>query len=739
MARMIVGSEGTLAIVTEAKVKLVPQPTKTALAAVHFETVVQAAEATLPALEHDPAAVELIDNTIIDRCRESVGFAPLVAFVEGHPGALLLIEFFADTDDELATKLQSLTTDFTKRGLGYAIVNTTDSVQQAKIWQMRQAGLGILMSVKGDAKPVAFVEDTAVDPARLAQFVARFDETVRAHGLTAGYYGHASVGCLHIRPMVNVKTADGLRTMETLAAEIADLVLEFGGSLSGEHGDGIVRGVFTERMFGSQLTQAFRDVKQLFDPDGIFNPGKIVDTPAINDNLRLGPNTVNFNPPTLLDFSADGGLAPAVELCNGQGACRKLDGAMCPSYMVTRDEEHSTRGRANLLRQALNGVLDQSDLTGERIHQALDLCVECKACKSECPSGVDMAKLKYELLTKYHEVHGQTWRNRAFTNINMASNMATRFGARLVPLANTLARLAPARAAMHRFLGIHRDRPLPQLARHTFPAWFQRHTKATAASRGEPTISRGEIVFFDDTFTDYYHPEVGQAAVRILEALGYQVTIVPQLACCGRPAISRGMLATARTWAQRNVEALRPFAERGIPIVGVEPSCLLTLRDEYPELVPGPATTAVANSARLLDELLVELAAQDPDAVAACFRNAPSQHGPSQRILLHGHCHQKAIVGMQPTLDALALVPAYDVELINSACCGMAGSFGFETEHYDISRQMGALALFPAVEAADDGTTIAITGVSCRQQIDHFTSRRSRHSVELLADALRET
>ena len=722
ISRMIVGSEGTLATVTEARVRLQPLPAFTGLAAVHFETLVEAAEATVAALEHDPSAVELVDDTIIERCRESIGYAPLVEFVQGSPGALLLIEFYDDSLDAIEERIEALTSDLAERGLGYAVVRTTDGGEQARMWRMRQAGLGILMSVRGDAKPVALVEDTAVPPERLAEFVARFDATVARHGTTAAYYGHASVGCLHIRPQVNVKDSAGLATMERIAEDIADLVLEFGGSLSGEHGDGILRGVFTERMFGPRITEAFREVKRTFDPHGLLNPGKIIDTPPFRENLRLGPATVNAEVSTYFDFSADGGLALAAEQCNGQGACRKHDGGMCPSYMVTLDEEHSTRGRANLLRQVLNGALPREELTGERLFEALDLCVECKACKSECPSGVDMAKLKYELLAQRYDEHGVPLRARAFAHINLLS----RLGSRAAPFANAVAGAWPVRELLHRLGGVHRDRPLPRLAARSFRQWWAAH---------EPPVEapRGEIVYFDDTFTDYYHPDTGIAAVRVLEALSYRVTIVTRLGCCGRPAISKGQLGTAREWARRNVIALHPFAARGVPIVGTEPSCLLTLRDEYPELLGGEHARTVASQALLIEELIARLEAEQPGAVSAIFRDDLERS-----ILLHGHCHQKALTGMDATLDALALVPGYRAELIDSGCCGMAGSFGFEAEHYEISRAMGDLRLFPAVAAASEQTVIAITGVSCRQQLDHFTDRHPRHVVELLAEALRE-
>ena len=392
LSKMVVGSEGTLAVVTEATVQLAQLPKRRGILVAHFRTLIEAAEATVTANAHKPAAIELVDEIIIERCRSSVGYAPLAEFVVGEPGAILLIECFADTDDDLRDQLRTIEADLESQGMGYASVIETDLSAQAKIWQMRQAGLGLLMSMHGDPKPVAFVEDTAVPPERLPQFVARFDAAVRARGLRAGYYGHAAAGCLHIRPVVNVKDQHGLEQTEALAAEIADLVVEFGGSLSGEHGDGIVRGAFMEKMFGPQLVDAFREAKQIFDPDGLFNPGKIIDTPPFRDNLRLSPETVNAEPSGWLDFSSEGGLAQAVEMCNGQGACRKFDGGMCPSFQVTQDEEHSTRGRANLLRQILNGAMPLEELSGDRLHDALDLCVECKACKAECPSGVDLGQ-----------------------------------------------------------------------------------------------------------------------------------------------------------------------------------------------------------------------------------------------------------------------------------------------------------------------------------------------------------
>ncbi len=721
VTRMVVGSEGTLAVVTEAKLQLHKLPKFKGLAAVHFRTLVEAAEGTIAALEHPVASIELIDRVIIERCRAHSGFRQLADFVEGEPGGVLLIEMAGDAEEEVAHKLDALKMDRNRKNHGYYTFTTTDAAAQRDIWRMREAGQGLITSVRGPLKAATFVEDAAVAPEKLPEYIKRFQEIVAGNDTEAAYYGHASVGCLHIRPMVNPKTSQGLDRMEKIAREVADLVLEFGGSLSGEHGDGIVRGVFTQHMFGPSLTNAFREVKRTFDPDSLLNPGKIIDTPGFRENLRLEPDGGTWEPVTLLDFTFEGGLAAAADQCTGQGACRKMDGGMCPSYMVTLEEEHSTRGRANLLRLALSGVLPPDELTSDRMHQALDLCVECKACKAECPTGVDMAKIKYEVLAQTIEKHGVPLRARFFAQINAVSRLTAPFGS----IANIVSGIGPLRMVMQRFVGVAAQRPLPRFATRTFPSWFN---KRRAVSAG----ARGEAVFFHDTFTDYYHPEVGEAAVRILEALGYNVVLAERTGCCGRPAISKGLLSTARDWARRNVDALLPYAQRGVPIIGAEPSCLLTFRDEYPELLRDEDSRTVAAQTFLLDELLAKLDAEEPGRVAAIFRDDVAME-----VLLHAHCHQKAIVGAEPTLRMLSLVPGYKASLVETSCCGMAGSFGFESEHYEMSKAMGNRKLFPALESAATDTVIAITGVSCRQQIGHFTSRTPRHAIELVADALK--
>ena len=725
IGQMIVGSEGTLGIVTEATIKLAPLAAKTGIIALHFESIEDACRAAPIAVTHDPAAVELVDRTIIERCRESFSYKSLVEFVIGTPGGLLLVEVDGETEPEVIEKLDALAKDFRSRGLTQDMVVTTNLGEQARMWRMREAGLGLLMSVRGDAKPVAFVEDGAVEPELLGDYVARFEEIVRRYGLPTAYYGHAGAGCLHIRPMINLKELNGPENAEILAQEIADLILEFGGSLSGEHGDGIVRGAFTERMFGPALVDSFRDLKLAFDPDSLMNPGKIIDTPAFNDNLRLSPQTGSLTPPTFLNWDEWGGIARAAEQCNGQGACLKDVGTMCPSFMVTKDEEHSTRGRANLLRQVLNQSLPPEELTGDRIHEAMDLCVECKACKNECPSAVDMALLKSEVLALRHAEHGVPLRDRIFAGIAAGAKLNQLLGMR--SLTNYVSRIGIVKAMLDRFIGIHKARPLPEFAQTSFVEWFRKNHSVGRATKN------GSVVLFVDTFTNYFQPQVGKAAVMVLEALGYAVLISQQNECCGRPMISKGLLADARNAAAKNLKSLERFIEAGTPIIGLEPSCLLVFRDEYPLLLHNSqALTKLADTAAkqsfLIEEFITQCAAEDEDSVRNIFQGGPD-------VSIHVHCHEKALVGTEQALKVLELanIPA---NLIDSACCGMAGSFGFETEHYEISKAMADRTLIPAIREMPELERLLITGTSCRQQLDHFTSKTPIHLVEALAESL---
>ncbi|MGH7391794.1 MAG: FAD-binding and (Fe-S)-binding domain-containing protein [Candidatus Rokuibacteriota bacterium] len=715
LARLVVGSEGTLLTVVEARVRLVPRPKHTALTVIHYRDMQEALESSPSILETGAYAVELTDKMILDLARDNIEQRKRAGFIQGDPAAILIVEYTGDTAAEARGKVEALEARRQRERFGYAAHQAFDPAEQQSIWKLRKAGLGLLFGLKGDGKPIAFVEDTAVDPKHLPEFVPRFRQIFARHGTDGAYYGHCSVGCLHIRPVINLKTKRGLEQVEAIAREITDLVLEFGGTISSEHGDGRARSPLLERMYGPTLMRAFRELKAAFDPQGRMNPGNIVANAELTRHLRYGAQYTTWEPTTLLDFSGQGGFAAAVEMCNGVGECRKtLEGTMCPSYMATKDEEHSTRGRANALRAVLSGKVPPAEFTGTRLYEVMDLCLECKGCKAECPANVDMAKLKYEFLHHYHRANGLPLRNRLFGHIARLNAL----GSRLPGLANRISRLAPNRWLLEKVAGIDRRRPLPTLAGETFTAWFARRPAPAAAPRGE-------VVLFHDTFTTYNVPEIGRAAVALLEAGGYRVVLADRK-CCGRPLISKGMLDVAREHAAWNVARLHPHVARGAAVVGLEPSCLLTLRDEAVDLVRTDEARAVARASFLLEEFLVR---ERDRGLTLDF----ARHG--RKALLHGHCHQKALVGTAPTVAALRWA-GYEVSEVESGCCGMAGSFGFEREHYDVSTWLGNRRLAPAVKAASADTEIVAPGMSCRQQIDHLAGRRAKHPAEALCQAL---
>jgi FAD/FMN-containing dehydrogenase/Fe-S oxidoreductase len=729
---LMIGSEGTLGVITEARVGLMPRPTDAVLLVVHFTDHLASFEAVPLILESRPSAVELIDRMVLEMTRAQLEYARRLTFVRGDPDALLVVELSGNDPAALREGIANLEARLRAAGHGYAYVQALTPADQDNIWRVRKAGQGLLQGVKGDAKPITFVEDTAVPPERLAPYMRRFRALLDARGVRAAFYAHASVGCIHVRPLINLKVRRDIETMKAIAREVGELVIEFEGTMSGEHGDGLARSWFVERFFGAELYGAFREVKRAFDPPGLMNPGKIVDGPPIDDALRYGPDYRTRTVATYFDWAKDGGLAGAVELCSGVGACRKtIEGTMCPSYMVTREEEHSTRGRANLLRAVLSGALPPGELTGRRLFEALDLCLECKGCKAECPANVDMAKLKYEFLAGYHRVHGVPLRSRAFGHFRTVA----RWGSATAPLSTWAASTAPARWMLEVFGGLDRRRRLPPFARETFLRWWASRERSGAAARDalrpasgiRRPASRGTVAFFADTFTIYNYPHLGQAAVRLLESMGFDVVLAPA-ACCGRTLISKGLLAQAQQAARRNVAALLPLAAAGIPIVGLEPSCILTFRDEVPDLAPGDDARMLSPHVMLIDEFL-----------AAEHRRAPLLVGNAggRRVLLHGHCHQKALAGTGAIREVLGAA-GYVVDEVDSGCCGMAGSFGFEREHYNVSMAIGERRLLPAVRALPEDAAVVAMGVSCRQQIAHGTGRRPYHLVELLAAGIRQ-
>ena len=709
LVNMMVGSEGTLGIVLEAKVKLVPLPKAKALMAILFDDLLQSLAAAPVILKHKPSAIEVMDKAIMDNTRQNAGLEKIrSSFVVGDPASMLCVEFYADRKEDLLPRLAALEADLRAKGLGYHYHSETEIPAQARIWSLREAALGLSMATRGDAKSISFVEDTAVAPEKLSEFIGRFLKIIEAHETTAGIYAHASVGCLHVRPVINMKTADGVAKFESVAQAVADLVLEFGGALSGEHGDGLVRSPFMKQMFGATLYEAFREVKRTFDPDGIFNPGKIIDAPPMTANLRYGAAYKTSNPFTFFDYSEFGGMAGAVEMCSGVGACRKkLSGNMCPSFMATKDERDSTRGRANVLRLAMTGKMGESGLGDEGVHDALSLCLECRACKAECPVGVDVARFKSEFLADYYTRHGVPLKATALGNVHKTAKLASRFPA----LANAVANNALVKWVNEMLLGVDSRRHVPTWRGDTFE-------KQVGDKRG------GSVTIFNDTFTNHYDPEIGMAAVEILEWSGVSVSVV-RPGCCGRPLISQGLLEQARGQAEQIVEALAPIAARGEKILFCEPSCLSAVKEDAIGLLRGDMQAKareVAKACMMFDEYAAGLDLK--------LREVPG------KILLHGHCHQKSMNMLSASVSLLQKIPNAKIQDLDAGCCGMAGSFGYMKSNYDVSKAIAERKLLPAVRQMGPDDVLVATGTSCRHQVLELGGRKAIHPAVLIRDLL---
>ena len=717
LTKILIGSEGPLATTVEATVNLVPIPKLTALCVVHFESLITSMEAMQPILECNPTAVELIDKTILDMARGSLEFSRLTTFIQGEPAALLAVEFYGETQAELESQLDRLEKTLKSTGFGYAFVRCLTAEEKSRVWETRKAGLGLLMGMTGDPKPVGFVEDAAVPIENLPEYVRRFDKIVTSHDTTAAYYAHASVGLLHNRPIVNLKSETDIQKMHNIAREVRDLLIELDGTTSGEHGDGLVRSEWIESMFGSQLYQAFTEVKKAFDPEGIMNPGKIVDAPPMTENLRFGTEYNTIKVDTYFDFSSQEGFGRAIEMCNGVGACRKtLTGTMCPSFIGTREEEHSTRGRANALRSIISGTLPHTELTGERLQEVLDLCLGCKACKAECPSNVDMAKIKYEVMAHYHKANGLPLHRRLFGEIGALAPLGSMFS----PLSNWAVNNTLSKWIAEKVIGVDRRRDMPTFVRPTYEQWFRK--------RRSRRTSNKKVVLFSDTFMNYSEPSIGKAAVEVLEACGFEV-LLPEKRCCGRPLISEGMLDRAIENASYNINTLRAYADKGIPIIGCEPSCTSAITDDYVELIGTPDAKCVAEATYSFEEFFAQLVGDGELPLE--FSTEPRD------ILLHGHCHQRALIGIQPTVKMLSLPAEHKVTVIDSSCCGMAGAFGYEKKHYELSMNIGELRLFEAVREKPPGSfTLSAAGFSCRHQLEHGTGVQPKHPIEVLRDAI---
>ena len=730
LAHLLIGSEGTLATSTAIEIRLSPLPSSTRVLGVcHFPTFRAAMEAAKSLVALGPTSVELVDETMIDLARAIPIYArTLEQFVRGDPAAMLLVEF-ADTPPENDENMRRLADTLSDLGYGFGkggereggVVEVRDMALAAEIGELRKAGLNIMMSMKDEGKPVSFVEDCAVPLDHLPEYTDRLTEVFKSHGTNGTWYAHASEGCLHVRPVLNLKLDADVRKMRAIAEAAFEMVREYKGSHSGEHGDGIVRSEFHGAMFGPQILRAFEEVKAAFDPETRLNHGKIVHAPKMDDRslMRYPPGYDFADLETGHDWSAwpgkGGGFQGAVEMCNNNGACRKLaGGAMCPSYRVTRDERDVTRGRANTLRLALSGRLGKDALFSDEMAETMKLCVGCKACKRECPTGVDMARMKTEVLYQRGQKLGFGLRARLIAEMPRYARVAVALRG-LIGLRNRV----PALAALgERITGLARGRSLP-LFRGDF---FRDAEVGRAASPGKA----GKVILFTDTFNRWMEPEIPRAALRVLRRAGYEVITAHapgRPLCCGRTYLAAGMIDRARAEARRTLDALLPHVRAGVPVVGLEPSCLLTLRDEFLTLLPGDEARLVSENAFMFEEFLTREA-------RAGRLNLPLDHqGRIARV--HGHCHQKAAGVMGDMAQALALIPGLDRRDIESSCCGMAGAFGYQAETIEVSRSMGELSLLPAIRAADPGDLLIANGTSCRHQIADGTGRRALHIAEL--------
>ena len=725
LAHLLVGSEGTLAFSTQVHLGLHRLPKHKVLGICHFPTFYGAMESTQHIVKLDPAAVELVDRNMMDLARDIPMFRPTIEkFVRGAPDSLLLVEFAGDELEPQLAKLKELNALMSDLGYPDAVVEATTGADQSEFWNVRKSGLNIMMSMKGDGKPISFIEDCAVPLEDLAEYTDRLTNVFAKHGTKGTWYAHASVGCLHVRPVVNLKEEEGAGTMRAIAEEAFEMVREYKGSHSGEHGDGIVRSEFHRPMFGDRMIANFEEVKDLFDPQGIMNPGKIVHPPKFDDRslLRFKPDYAPLKLDTALDWSDWGGFSGAIEMCNNNGACRKFDASvMCPSYRATLDEKHLVRGRANTLRLALSGQLGENAFTSEEMKETMQLCVGCKGCKRECPTGVDMNRMKTEFLHHYNRQHGLSLRDRLVAYLPRYAPWARQV-AGLLNLRDTLPGLAKLSEAI---AGFSAKRRLPKWRRDTFHA----DKAITQGPRdGKP------VVLLADTFNTYFERENVDAAARVLAAAGYSVTFATPPAgerplCCGRTFLAAGLVDEARAEARRTIQALAPHVAAGTPIIGLEPSCLLTLRDEFEAILPSEETTALAKQAKLFEEFIAE----ETEAGRFAPKLNPTVR---KRALLHGHCHQKAFAAMGAVEKTLRLIPELEVETVASSFCGMAGAFGYQEETYDISMQMAEASLLPAVRAESADSYIVADGTSCRHQIEDGTARNALHVARILDDAL---
>lgn len=711
LSQLIAGSEGTLGIASKIKMNIVKKPLFTGACVIHLEKMIPGMHFIPHILSFYPIALEMIDDKILNAARNSPSVRTKLDWLERSPEAVFIAEFEAASQDALDRKLNDFAKAMQAIPLGYTskILNTPQKM--AAVWEVRKAGLGLLLSKREYSRAIAFIEDLSIAPEKLAGFMNDFCKYMQSIGKEAGIYGHIGSGCMHIRPYIDLRKKEELTIMKQILGDVSEMVLAYGGAMSGEHGDGLIRSWLNEKMFGSDLYQAFKDIKKAFDPHFLMNPGKIVDGPPLLENLRLSPESKQKKITTFLDFSKEGGIELAADLCNGNGLCRKSETVMCPSFQASGDEYHTTRARAQTLRSIIHGKLRFEELTGKGMMDVLDLCIECKGCKKECPSLVDMAKMKSEIMYQHQEKHGYSWRNKLFAYLPRLNKLVFPF-ARVV---NALSKTKLTKK-IQGWMGITPERTLPEYAKERFSSWFHKQIQSNKTKK---------VILFNDTFTEFNEPEIGKAAFKILYALGYEIILADKY-CCGRPFISKGFLKEAKNNAFRVVEDLNKLIDKNLQIVILEPSCASAFRDDYQGLLGDlPALKRVSSQTLSLDEFLQQhlVDGKLPLPLKDIKRN----------VWLHGHCHQKALVGTKPTLEVLKAIPGFTVHEIDSGCCGMAGSFGYEKEHYEFSMKIGELKLFPKIRTLQSNDLVIASGMSCRCQIDEGTKQRAVHLAEVIA------
>ena len=719
---LIAGSEGTLAFITEIKLQVVPAPAKeTGLLCVHFNTIDESLRANLIGLKYNPSASELIDHYILECTKENKEQSKNRFFVEGDPGAILVIEFVRETREEILVLTNAVEADMRAAGLGYHFP-VLFGADTKKIWTLRKAGLGLLSNLPGDEKAVPVIEDTAVDVNDLPAYIRDFNELLKKHGLYSVHYAHAGSGEIHLRPIINLKTVEGNQLFRTIAEEVATLVKKYDGSLSGEHGDGRLRGEFIKQMVGEKNYKLLKEIKYTWDPKGIFNPNKIVDTPSMNSMLRYEPGQSTPAFETIFRFHKQDILQHA-EQCNGSGDCRKTHlsgGTMCPSYMATRDEKDTTRARANILREFLTHSTQQNRFNHKEIYDVMSLCLSCKACKSECPSNVDMAKLKAEFLQHYYDANGAPFRSTLIANFTASAKLGS-----IAPgMYNFIMQNKTLGGIIKRAVGFAVERSMPAISKQTLMSWYRKNYLA-------PQHPIKRVYLFCDEFTNYNDAHIGIKALQLLTALGYDV-VIPVHEESGRTWLSKGLVRKAKVIANKNIELLSAVVSDKSPLIGIEPSAILTFRDEYPDLASDENLLAAENLAHnsfYIDEFIAKEITAGNITKEVFTTNAKT-------IVLHGHCQQKAVGSLADSVTALSLPTNYTVQTIPSGCCGMAGSFGYEKEHYDVSMKIGELVLFPSVRKNASTCTVAAPGTSCRHQIKDGTGQKALHPVEILLEAL---